>query len=120
VSRQLLLIALACLIGACQSVPPSKYSKSHERRDPCLIYFISLPGGGRAVEVEHHPEHLDPPASGFATGDFDASALVDVTANHQTTTMRIDIPSSQKTTPILDGKPLTVVALNSCMAYDPE
>src|SRR5579859_5099345 len=118
-SKVLCIVISACLVSSCSSIPPSRYSPAKRLADPCWYRAEKIADGQYSLRVSHHPELLDPPLLGFASGDFDASVTVDVTAARFTGKKVIDIDSDVVAAPIPSIAPIDVVSDGSCVAYDP-
>lgn len=107
------LSTMACLLCACDSLPPSRFAQQREL-GPCSYEVI----GG----VDHHAVKIEqqPSEKGFASGDFDATVTVWVTTGKGTKLQRIDIPNNKLVMPIVsdDGLPVVAVAIQGCVAYE--
>jgi hypothetical protein len=113
------VLLCAGMLSACTSgPPPSIFSRQTPKTEPCLVETVGG-DGAYSLKVDHHPEQGNPPLQGYASGNFDASVPVWVTANRITTLQRVDIPADKLMVPIPSTSSITALALQPCVAYEP-
>ena len=109
------LVALSSIavLASCVSVEKSRFSKQQVLDKPCLYTYIKDDDGRYSIAVDHNPGE----ASGFATGKFDAALTIEVTADHRTQTVLVDVASDEVRKPIPSLKPIVTLSVTSCVAY---
>lgn len=111
--KSLVAVSIIAMLASCQSVPKSRFNKQQVLDKPCTYSYVKDGDGRYSIEVDHNPGKT----SGFATGSFDAALTIEVTANHRTTTILLDVASDEVRKPIPSLEPIVTLSVSSCVAY---